>query len=146
MSLVEKVSVEKLLGRPIEMTAKSYKRMIFRGTVFHSSVYGSLSVGDNSFAKMNTGVLVSITRIILVKIFNAPEAFCVILCELLQSTNEEICEDGILDLSSREIVESCRRSKRVVSYIPQNIQSKCVGIPHGKDVYVVPIVNVTERD
>ena len=146
LSLVEKVSVEKLLGRPIEMTAKSYRRMLFRGTVFHSSVYGSLSVGDNSFAKLNTGVLVSITRIILVKISNAPEAFCVILCELLQSTNEEICKDGILDLSSREIVESCRRSKRVVSYIPQNIQSKCVGIPHGNDVYVVPIVNVTERD
>ena len=146
LSLVEKVSVERLLGRRVEGKAKSYRRMIIRGTVFHSSAYESLSVRDNSIAKMNNGVLVSIHRIILVKIFNSLEVFCVIVCELLQNVYEEICRNNVLDISASEILHTCRVSKRIVSFIPQNILSKCVSVPYGNDICVIPIVNVTERD
>jgi len=146
LSLVEKVWVERLLGRRVDCTAKSYRRMIIRGTVFHSSVYGSLSVRDNSIAKMNNGVLVSINRIILVKVSNSPEVFFVILCESLQNVYEGICGNNVLDISASEILHTCRKSERIVSYIPQNILSKCVSDPYGNDICVIPIVNVTERD
>lgn len=94
---------------------------------------------------MNDGIIIDIKRILIVDCINTEEKKCVLLGELLEIKDEDICHDRELNISSNSIVHECRRSGRIISHLPQSIISKCVSIAHN-DMYVIPLVNSLERD
>ncbi|KAE8739600.1 hypothetical protein FOCC_FOCC014899 [Frankliniella occidentalis] len=147
LTLLERVAIQEALGgRVIEDECNSYRRMICHGTVFHASVYRSLAVRDNSYAKLWDETHVKIYRIVIVKIFNSPERYCFTICEFLQDTGENFCHIRDPGISVKSVLQPCRRTQRLLAVLPENIGQKCVGMTLNETLYLVPVVNNRERD
>lgn len=147
LPLVEKVSAQQLLQEgPLHTHAQSYRRMIYKGTVYHASVFETLRVRNNSVVILDSSQIFSINRILLVEILANHERKCVLFGEEYEEVPVAICQYPELNLSSNMLFHVCRRTDRIISVLPEKIAQKCVIVPYGNEVCVVPLVNSLERD
>lgn len=146
LPLVEKITIQEYLQINVKSIAQSFRRLIFKGIVFHANAYGALTVRNNSIAQMNDGIFIDIARILIIDCVDPERKHCVVLGELLEVSDEDLCHDRELGISSNNIVHICRRSGRIISYLTQSIISKCVCVSYSNAVHIIPLVNTLERD
>lgn len=143
LSLVNKITIQDVLGFIVLDSCESFKKLIYNGTVFHASAYNVLTVRYNSIAILNDGTIMDIKRILLVE---HGVKYCVLLGEVFDIFSEELCEDNNLSLVSSSFISICQNNGRIIAAVPQDIRSKCVRMPYGEKFCIIPLVNNIERD
>lgn len=143
LSLVDKITIESIIGPTVLNNCKSFRRSIYSETVFHANAYNALTVRDNSIAILHDGTIIDIKRILLIE---DRIKHYVLLGEIFYFCSEALCQDRNLNLISNNFIFVCQNNERTIDTVPQNIASKCVKMSYDEKFCIVPLLNNMERD
>ncbi|KAE8738884.1 hypothetical protein FOCC_FOCC015620 [Frankliniella occidentalis] len=153
LSIVQLNVVQRLLGIGVRNhNVKFYKRFIYRNVLYHIKDNLLLKNRNNSVVRTTDAdnKYVMITHAVKVETDeDVPQSKIIILAFKLEPTNDVLCGDWQLRISSKDILQVVSETNQCVGLLPQMLQRKCVYTfyPGDPDKFCcIPLANLHERD
>lgn len=142
----ERVLIEELLQENILETAQSYKRFIFKNTLFHVRNHTRLKKRNNSTIQLTDRSLVSICNTYVVTT-SASLTSKFIVC----GKKFEVFENETLwkysNTSTKTYSYIVQLTDNISCFLPEMIKTKCVEIVYKENKqFIMPLINSLETD
>lgn len=144
LTLIEKVSVEALVGEHVENDVISYERFIYNDTLYNSSTYEKMYKRNNSVIRALNGSYMEILKLACVTTLSS-RSMNIVIGKLYG-----IFDDNILctvqNFSSSYYSHYAKLTENISTILPQQIEKKCVIVSSTNKSYIIPLVNIAETE
>lgn len=146
LTAIQKLVVEELIGEPVESTAFTFDRFIFRNILYHTLNYPRLLKRYNSTILTENGMILDILHLCIVTKVNGGTETNLLLCKEYCILPEEACRNN--RISSMNFSFITKKTDNIRGCLLDMIKSKCVVIPYsnGHKQFIMPVVNTIETD